>query len=284
MSMDMNLPKGEQINLGPKGTKILRDYLKEYLSVAPVSLAIVRAIECRLLSKLEFNHPILDIGCGDGLFASLFFKEQLEEGIDVSPEEISRARRSGAYKDLRVSNAVDLPYDDETFQTVFSNCVLEHIPPIDDVLKEISRVLKTDGNLIFTVPSEKFGENLLFNSFFRKIGLGNIGELYSKKFNSFFKHYNLNSPETWERRLETSGLKMVSCERYLSPGATKVHEITLIFGAPSIIIKKLFGRLIIFPSIRRYIVVPIIYPLLRGFYESDPKNGSSLLIVARKQV
>lgn len=261
-----------------------RNYLKEYLNVAPVSLAIVRAIECRLLSKLKFNHPILDIGCGDGLFASLFFQEKLEEGIDLSPDEIRRAAKSGAYKNLRVSNAADLPYDDQSFRTVFSNCVLEHIPPIDDVLKEISRVLKNDGQLIFTVPSDSFGENLFFNSFFRKIGLGSTGELYSKKFNSYFRHYNLYSPGIWEAKLAKAGLKMVSCERYLSPGATKVHEITIIFGAPSVINKKVSGRLILFPSIRRSIVVPILYPLLRGFYEKDSETGSSLMIVARKQV
>lgn len=283
--MNMNLmKKGQKIKPDPGAAKTRRDYFKEYLSIAPISLAIVRAIECRLLSRFEFKHPILDIGCGDGLFASMFFKEQLDDGIDVSPDEIRRARKSGAYKNLRISNAAELPYNDKTFQTVFSNCVLEHILPIDDVLKEISRVLKTDGKLIFTVPSETISENLFFNSLLRKIGLARTGELYSKRFNSFFKHYNLNSPETWEKKLEMAGLKMVSCERYLSPGATKVHEITLIFGIPSIIFKKLFGRLILLPSIRRNIVVPVIYPLFKRIYESDSKNGSSLLIVARKQV
>jgi len=43
-----------------------------------------------------------------------------------------------------------------------------------------------------------------------------------------------------EQKLERAGLKMVNCTRYLSPGATKVHDIMLIFSVPSIINKKLF--------------------------------------------
>jgi len=59
---------------GCESASLERNYLKEYLKIAPTSLALVRAIECRLLSRIEFKHPLLDIGCGDGLFASLFLK------------------------------------------------------------------------------------------------------------------------------------------------------------------------------------------------------------------
>jgi len=41
--------------------------------------------------------------------------------------------------------------------------------------------------------------------------------------------------------------------------------------------------MILFPALRRWIVVPIFSPILRGYYESDSEKGSSLLIVARKQ-
>lgn len=269
--------------MSEEGDKIKRNYLKEYLKVAPVSLALVRAIECRHLSKLEFKPPMLDIGCGDGLFASMFFEERIEYGIDISPTEAASAKKTGTYKNVMVANALNIPFKDESFTTVFSNCVLEHIPPIDDVLKEISRILKKDGKLIFTVPSDIYGEQLFYSSFFKKIRLNKLGILYSKKLNSICRHHNLHNPAIWEKKLEMAGLKLVSSDRYLSPAATKAHDLMLIFGMVSLINKKLFGKWILFPKFRKLIVVPILSPIFRRFYESDSESGSSLLIVATKK-
>lgn len=258
-------------------------YLKEYLNVAPVSLALVRAIECMYLSELDFKRPMLDIGCGDALFASIFFKEQADQGMDISSTEVTSAKKTGTYKNVIVANALNIPFKDETLTTVFSNCVLEHIPQIDDVFKEVYRVLKKDGILIFTVPSDIVGEHLFFSSFFKKIGLSKIGEFYSQKFNSLCRHHNLYSPSIWEKKLEMADLELVSYQRYLSPNATKIHDIMLIFGVFSLIYKKLFRRMILFPALRKSIEVPILYLFLRRFMVSNSENGSSLLIVARKQ-
>ena len=261
---------------------IKKDYLKEYLTFAPVSLALVRAIECRCLSKLEFEHPILDVGCGDGLFASVFFKENVEQGIDISANEVTLAKKTGVYKDVTVTSASDMPFENEAFATVFSNCVLEHIPQIDDVLKEVSRVLKKGGRLIFTVPSDLFSEHLFYNSLFKRIGLSKLGDFYSRKLNSVFRHYNLYNPSKWEEKLKDAGLKLVSRERYLSPKVVKIHELMLIFSVIPLLNKKLFKKWILFPKLRRLIAVPVLFTILRGFYESDAENGSSLLLVANK--
>jgi len=264
-------------------TRTRKDYLNEYLSIAPVALALVRAIECRLLEDEKFAHPMLDVGCGDGLFASTFFEEKIDEGIDISPVQAERAKKTGAYKNVTVADATSLPFKDEYFSTVFSNCVLEHIPEIDRVLREISRVLKEDGKLVFTVPSDRFGENLLVSTLFRKSGLPKMGELYARKLNSVCKHYNLHSPGEWEKKLNDSGLTMKKYTRYLSPSATKAHEIMIPASIFSMMNKRLFGRMILFPKIRKLLLAPILSPILRGLYESDSDKGSSLLIVAAKR-
>ena len=267
-----------------KNNKSLRtEWFKEYLNVAPVSLALVRANECQILSKLEFKEPILDIGCGDGIFASVFFEKQIDEGIDMSPDQIARAKKRKAYKNLRLANAAKLPYKDKPFMTVFSNCVFEHIPQIDDVLKEVSRVLNVKGKLIFTVPSEAYGTNLLFSSLFRKIGLIKLADLYARKVNFFCRHYNLHNLDVWKNKLEKAGLKLESCQVYLSPTATKAHDIMLIFGLFSMINKRLFGRMILFPKFRKFIVSSFVFPIFNPIYRIEPKNGSSLLIIAKKE-
>ncbi len=247
-----------------------------------MSLALVRAVECKYLFKLEFKHPILDIGCGDGLFGSIFFDMQIEQGMDISPTEAASARKTGAYKNVVEANAVNIPFKDESFTTVFSNCVLEHIPGIDNVLREISRVLKKDGKLIFTVPSDLVGEQLFYSSLFKRIGLNRLGDFYSQKLNSICRHHNLYSPSTWANKLEMAGLKLVSSKRYLSSGATKVHDLMLPFSLFSLLNKRLFKKWILLPRFRKLMVVPILFFIFRRFYESSSENGSSLLIVAAK--
>lgn len=261
-----------------------RNYLKEYLAIAPTSLALVRAIECRLLSDLEFKHPMLDVGCGDGLFASLFFgKNSIEEGIDLLPEHIESAKKQNVYKNLQVANVLSLPYEDESFNTVFSNCVLEHIPQIDDALCEISRVMKRDGKLIYTVPTDSFGGNLFFATLLNKIGFVKLGEMYSNKFNSLCYHCNLHDINKWEEMMEKAGLELLDYKRYLSPSATKIHDIMVIFSVPAMINKKLFGKMILFPSIRKLITVPVLSIFLNNIYKKDSKDTSSLLIICRKK-
>jgi len=100
-------------------------------------------------------------------FRVLIFEDEIEEGIDISPVEIKSARMRGKYRNLKIANVLDLPYEDGTFETIFSNCVLEHIQDIDNALIEISRVLKKDGTLIFTVPSDTYGENLFHKPSFQ---------------------------------------------------------------------------------------------------------------------
>ena len=75
---------------------------------------------------------------------------------------------------------------------------------------------------------------------------------------------------------------MVSSKRYLSSGATKVHDLMLPFSLFSLLNKRLFKKWILFPRFRKLMVVPILFFIFRRFYESSSENGSSLLIVAAK--
>lgn len=65
-------------------------------------------------------------------------------------------------------DAKKLPYKDESFEVVILADVLEHIPTRDRVksLKEIRRVLKTNGKLIITVPAYQW----LFNAHDKYLG------------------------------------------------------------------------------------------------------------------
>ena len=144
---------------------------RHHLATLPVHRAMIRVVECLLVSSEDFAGPTLDVGCGDGHFAAACLGRQLEAGIDPSPESAAEAARSGAYRLVLNGSAAQLPFPDGSFNSVVSNCVLEHIPPLDAALGEIGRVLRPGGKLVITVPSERFADSLFWPQALRAVGL-----------------------------------------------------------------------------------------------------------------
>jgi SAM-dependent methyltransferase len=77
-------------------------------------------------------------------------------GIDNDNVETAQAIRSSIYRKVFTTSASSIPEEDRSFDLVISNSVLEHIPDLEPVIAEVSRVLKTDGKFIFTVPGPDF--------------------------------------------------------------------------------------------------------------------------------
>ena len=100
------------------------------------SLAAWRAAELKALRQCTFAPPVLEIGCGNGRFASLVLPH-VECGIDLNPRQIAQcARRNGLYGRLLCMDARALQFADGAFATVYANCVMQHIPDLDLVLPE----------------------------------------------------------------------------------------------------------------------------------------------------
>jgi arsenite methyltransferase len=108
------------------------------------------------LGRLEPGERVLDLGSGagtDSLVASLMVgPEGSVTGIDMTPEMLEKAR-AGADA-LGVSNvtfvegeAERLPFEDESFDVVISNGVIDLIPDKDAVFGEIHRVLVPGGRI-----------------------------------------------------------------------------------------------------------------------------------------
>jgi len=76
------------------------NFFYNYVKVAPIPLALERSLECDILSKKTFARPILDIGCGEGIFARVLFDEKIDVGIDPNARELKRARELDAYDEL----------------------------------------------------------------------------------------------------------------------------------------------------------------------------------------
>ena len=59
-----------------------KDFLWLHLRDLPYFRSITRAVEAQFFQQFELARPILDIGSGDGHFASVTFADPLDIGLD----------------------------------------------------------------------------------------------------------------------------------------------------------------------------------------------------------
>ena len=94
---------------------------------------------------------LLEVGCGRGWLTKRV--QQISPatyGIDVNPRSIEHA----VAPNLAVMDAVDLRFDDEQFDKLFSFHAIEHIVEADVALREMHRVLVPGGRILLVYPAE----------------------------------------------------------------------------------------------------------------------------------
>ena len=115
-----------------------------------------------LLNWAEVNNlesspqNIIDVGCGIGgstLYLAQKFKATAT-GITLSPVQASRAKQRteaaglGKIVQFQVADALNMPFEDDTFDLVWSLESGEHMPDKTKFLQECYRVLKPGGTLV----------------------------------------------------------------------------------------------------------------------------------------
>ncbi len=95
----------------------------------------------------------LDVGCGLGLYTEYWQSRGLKvTGVDIDPDQISLARNRAEVKDLNIryetAAAECLPFEEQAFDIVFANSILEHVTHWEHCLGEWIRVL-TPGGLLW---------------------------------------------------------------------------------------------------------------------------------------
>jgi ubiquinone/menaquinone biosynthesis C-methylase UbiE len=98
------------------------------------------------------NKKTLDVGCGGGRYSVAWrlLGASPVVGLDISPiniEDANRRVKEAEVKDVsfQEGNVLELPFEDEEFDVVFSNGVLHHTTDWVTGVKELVRVLKSGG-------------------------------------------------------------------------------------------------------------------------------------------
>jgi SAM-dependent methyltransferase len=242
---------------------------------------MVRAVEARFYQDIDLPSPTLDVGCGDGHFASVTFTRKLEVGLDPWEGPLRKAARLNAYNGLVLADGAQAPFSDALFASAVSNSVLEHIPHVEAVLEETARLLKPGAPFIFCVPNHQFLSALSVSNACDQIGLRLLGNAYRAFFNRISRHQHCDPPEVWQARLEASGFHLERWWHYFSPQAFHWVEWGHYFGLPSLVIHWLTGKWIIAPAHWNLILTD---RLIRRFYEQDAKceQGVYTFYIARR--
>ena len=108
-----------------------------------------------LTDHIKPSMNVLEIGCGSGYFCKELAKTNAKiNAIDISEDLLNIAKEEIPNSNVHFSieNAYNMNFDDCLFDTVVGSSVLHHLE-IDLALKEIYRVLKSNGSVYFTEPN-----------------------------------------------------------------------------------------------------------------------------------
>lgn len=101
---------------------------------------------------------LLEIGCGAGTDLAEFARYGASVvGVDITDTATNLTRErldvEGLCGEVTTYDGVGLPFQDNSFDVVYSWGVLHHTPRFDDLFAEIARVLKPGGEFVFMLYS-----------------------------------------------------------------------------------------------------------------------------------
>lgn len=158
--------QGENTNIG---------YWEKVLEApTPAYQELFEAEKRYIKENISADALVLDIGCGEGRnMQSIFENTSNVYGVDMDPKAVEDAKKRFEGIDtvqVVCASATELPFKDETFDTVTFLMILPNLADKKlSAMKESARVLKKDGKLILSTFAETaFDERM---KIYKQIGI-----------------------------------------------------------------------------------------------------------------
>ena len=108
---------------------------------------------------------LLDVGCGFGGLTRLVAEHlgiAQAHGVDVDSGVLEEARSKGVLTEHLDIREDKLPFPEGSFDLVMSFGVLDYLPDLDPILREVHRVLRPGGYALISLPNLAGWQNRLF--------------------------------------------------------------------------------------------------------------------------
>src|SRR3989344_2235707 len=145
------------MTLNEEEIKISRGFDKIVEGMKPVD----PSFEEILSIEKNYYGDILDIGCGYGMLLKRLQEKGGKKitsltGVDISQKSIEIARKNIPEANLLISPATALPFKNQAFDFVFMIDTFCYIIDFKNALREMKRVLKPGGTLIFNFGNKNW--------------------------------------------------------------------------------------------------------------------------------
>lgn len=168
----------------------------------------------------------LDLGCDDGTWtikvAQKIGASQVF-GLDLVDEQLNKASQKGIIVQKGNLNKT-LPYEDNFFDLVHANQVIEHLFDVDSFISEIYRILKPDGYALISTENLSAWHNLfaLFLGF----------QAFSQHISARYHIGNPLSPHTGESQRDNwTHVKIFTCFGFKALFEAYSFKVEAILGA-----------------------------------------------------
>lgn len=180
-------------NPRPLFKDILRYYTEEYEPFKAVGSRWMQALRYQFLVEprirkftnlcrsIERDINLIDVGCAHGdLLSELLSNPRFKcKGVEPVPHVAQIAKERGL--DVECMTLEDYKCEDESFDIVVMNHVLEHLPNPDEVMTKVYRVLRKGGAFCGEVPCASALERIIFGRYWGMYHLPRHLTFFSKQ-------------------------------------------------------------------------------------------------------
>jgi SAM-dependent methyltransferase len=256
---------------------------ERYFPYAPTALAIKECIRLAALRPYHCDGPILDVGCGDGLFAQLAYGSAEVWGIDINADEGRLAQASRVYSHVVLADITRAWMPPGFFATCIANCSLEHVPDIEAALRNIRGALRPGGRAFLFVPNRDWASRFLSVRALAAVGARGLAARLQGTVDAVFKHHHLYDEPGWRALVERAGFEVETIDPVGSTASTVAFELFLVPSLAGLLNKRLTTRWTNFPRARQR-AAPAVHQAVRLALAlgHDPAPTAEFLVIVRR--